>query len=119
VNLTQKQKAILALIVKGNPGDPSTGEPDTPIDFDQLIERLPYQTSKQSMHFSVRALVARGLIEKGGLEARRGRARRLISPTPLGLHWAALVCPKPVPLTVEEVIDLDEIEALEESLGLI
>lgn len=110
MNLTQKQKAILALIVKGNP--------DGPIDLDQLIERLPYTPSKDSMHFSVRALVNKGLIEKGGLELRRGRSRRLITVTPLGLHWAKVLCPRPVPLTLEEAIDLEELESTALALGL-
>lgn len=99
MNLTKKQKAILALIVKANP--------DGPIDFDQLIERVPYTPTKDSMHFSIRALVAKGLIEKGPLSVRRGRARRLISPTPLGQHWAAALCPKPVATTLEEAIDME------------
>lgn len=97
MNLTTKQKAILGLIVKANP--------DGPIDLDQLIERLPYTTSKDSMHFSIRALVAKGLIEKGGLENRRGRARRLITVTPLGHHWAKLLCP-PVALTPKVIMSL-------------
>ena len=110
MNLTTKQKAILALIVQANP--------DGPIDFDQLIERLPYAPSKDSMHFSIRALVKKGLIEKGALEVRRGRARRLIEVTALGRHWAAALCPRPVPMTVEEALDLDELEKMAAELGL-
>lgn len=110
MNLTQKQKAILALIVKANP--------DGPIDLDQLIERLPYTTSKESMHFSIRALVGKGLIVKGATELRRGRSRRLIEVTPLGSHWANLLCPRPVPLKLEEAMDVEELEELERQLGL-
>lgn len=110
MNLTSKQKAILALIVKGNP--------DGPIDLDQLIERIPYVTSKQSMQFSVRALTSKGLIEKGPTEVRRERARRTFRVTPLGQHWANLVCPRPVPMSIDEVMDDSEIEEMERALGL-
>lgn len=105
MNLTSKQKAILALVVQANP--------DGPVDFDQLIERLPYCPSKDSMHFSIRALVKKGLVEKGGLDVRRGRSRRLLLVTPLGNHWAAIVCPRPVPTTIEEVMSPEELEALD------
>ena len=90
MNLTFKQKSILRLIRDANPG----GEP---IDFDQLLERLPYSTTKDSMHFSLRALIAKGLAEKGALENRRLRSRRLILITPLGEHWATLLCPPLAP----------------------
>lgn len=109
MRLTQKQKAILALIFVKN-------EDGTPVDFDQLIERLPYCPTKDSMHFSIRALVNKGLVEKGDLEFRRGRSRRLMLITPLGEHWARLMCPKPVPLRVEQVLTEDEFKSLEESV---
>lgn len=107
MKLSQKQKAILALIVLGNP--------DGPIDLDELIDRLTYMPSKDSMHFSIRAMVEKGLIEKGPLENRRGRARRTLVPTPLGRHWAALVCPKPVQaivLSEEDQKELDDVASL-------
>lgn len=102
MNLTTKQRYILRLIVDGNPDG-------TPIDFDELIERLPYTTSKDSMHFSMRALAAKGLAEKGPMELRRDRQRRTIVPTPLGRHWAAALCPSFTPgrVPVPEV-ELDD-----------
>ncbi len=109
MNLTAKQKAILALVVHGNPDG-------TPIDLDQLIDRVPYAPTKEAMQFSVRALINRGLIEKGGTELRRERSRRLILATDLGRHWAALVCPKPVPLRVEEVLSDEEFKKLEDDI---
>lgn len=109
MNLTKKQKQILALVLAKN----SDG---TLIDFDQLVDRLPYSTTKDSMHFSIRALVSKGLVEKGPIETRRGRGRRVIGITPLGEHWAKLLCPKPVPFRVSEIITDEDFEALEKSV---
>lgn len=44
MNLTSKQKQILALINAKN-------KDGTLIDMDQLVERVPYSTTKDSMHF--------------------------------------------------------------------
>ena len=44
-------------------------------DMDQLLERLSWTPSKESLQFSIRALIAKGLIEKAGIETRRGRNR--------------------------------------------
>lgn len=111
MNLTTKQKEILTLIVNRN----SDG---TPIDLDELLTRLPYHTTKQSMQFSVRALVGKGYIEKCPTEIRRGRMRRLFQATPLGLHAYATLCPKPTPVNVDEVIDANKLAEMEASLGL-
>lgn len=111
MKLSKKQKAILALIVHGNP--------DGPLDLDQLIDRLTYMPTKDSMHFSIRALVEKGLVEKGELENRRGRARRTLIATPLGQHWAALVCEKPVGAVVlseeakKELADLESLAPID------
>jgi hypothetical protein len=69
--LTTKQNQILAVIAAGN-ADGSF------VDLDQLLERLPYETTKQSIHFSIRALVAREYLEKAGVEKRRGRSHMLL-----------------------------------------
>lgn len=103
MNLTSKQKEILALVVAAN-------KDGSPTDFDELIERLPYKPSKDSMHFSIRALAKKGLIEKGPLEPRRGRSHRLILATALGRHWAALVCAPPPAVTTIEDPDLDAMD---------
>lgn len=52
------------------------------IDIDQLLDELPYETSKQSMQFSIRSLIKKGLILKVDCETRRGRSRRVIKITP-------------------------------------
>ena len=72
--LTTKQTQIMDSILRGNP-DGSW------MDFDELIAALPYKTTKDSMHFSIRALVKHGLIDKKPLEFRRGQERRVLAPT--------------------------------------
>lgn len=70
--LTTKQIQILKTIRAGAPA-PDGGV--DPIDLDLLLDNLPYVTTKESMQFSIRALVARGLIEKTAPTLRRGRKR--------------------------------------------
>lgn len=77
MHLTTKQYSLMSVIIRGNP-DGSF------VDLDQILERIPYETSKQSLQFSIRALVNRGLIMKHEREVRRGRVRVIISATPVG-----------------------------------
>jgi hypothetical protein len=47
-----------------------------PLDFDQLLEKLSWEPSKESAQFSLRALTAKSLIAKSEtLRLRRGRKR--------------------------------------------
>lgn len=75
--LSAKQWEIMEVILKGNPDG-------TWVDLDQLIDRLTYAPKKQSIHFSTRSLVSRGLIEKKPVEHRRGQVRSILAPTSLG-----------------------------------
>ena len=61
------------------------------VDLDQLLERLPYATTKESLQFSLRALERHALIDRSFAEHRRGRLRRLVAPTETGrqLHGNA------------------------------
>jgi hypothetical protein len=77
--LTSRQMIIMELVLRGNGKDPDGRF--IPIDLDQLLERLPYETTKQSMQFSVRALIGRGMLEKGARQNRRGRSRVTLCPT--------------------------------------
>lgn len=74
--LSRKQWEIIDAIMRGNPDG-------TWLDFDQLLERMSYKPSKPSMHFSLRALINRGLIEKAPTELRRKQNRRVLAPTTL------------------------------------
>lgn len=76
MNLTTKQAALLRVIIDGDP----TG----PVDIDQILVRLPYETTKQSLQFSLRAMVDKGCIEKAGQVSRRGRSRVTYIATPTG-----------------------------------
>lgn len=71
---TGKQMALLNLILKGN-ADGSF------LDIDQLLEALPYETTKASLHFSIRALIKHGMVEKREREKRRLRMRCVLAPT--------------------------------------
>ncbi|HDR2361578.1 TPA: hypothetical protein QCH63_004480, partial [Enterobacter kobei] len=61
--LTDKQKDILRTIYLGH-------DRGHLLDLDELLEVLPYKTTKQSMQFSLRALIKKGLVEKGEFRAR-------------------------------------------------
>lgn len=77
MNITAKQISIIGVIVAGNPDG-------SPADLDEIIERINYDTTKASIQFSIRSLIAQGVIEKAGMEKRRGRKRVLIVATAAG-----------------------------------
>lgn len=77
--LSPKAFEIMKVIIRGNPDG-------TWLDLDQLLERLTYKPSKASIHFSIRALVSRGLIEKKDPEERRDAVRRVLAPTSRGIR---------------------------------
>jgi DNA-binding PadR family transcriptional regulator len=74
MNLTNKQLQLINLLGKRN----SDG---SALDLDQISDGLPYKPSKQSLQFSIRALIAHGLIQKDAPVHRRGRMRCVISLT--------------------------------------
>lgn len=57
------------------------------VDLDQIIERIDYQVSKQAIQFTLRGMIQRGVIEKCGIETRRGRNRILYRTTALGQDY--------------------------------
>lgn len=75
-DLSRKQWEIIDAIMRGNPDG-------TWLDFDQLLDRMSYGPSKPSMHFSLRALINRGLVENAPQELRRKQNRRVLAPTTL------------------------------------
>jgi hypothetical protein len=77
MNLTIKQIEIMKVVVAG-------ATAGAVVDIDQLLERLPYKTTKASLQFSLRAVERHGLIDRSFAEHRRERLRRLIAPTELG-----------------------------------
>ena len=85
MNLTTKQVIFMTVVCSGSK---VTGEEWN--DLDQILERLSVEhdwtTSKDSIQFTIRALLKHGMIEKGEREKRRGRLRAIIKPTTLGLQ---------------------------------
>lgn len=71
--LTDKQISIINVIKKGNTDG-------TWADIDQILDRIEYTTTKESLQFSLRFLVNRGLIKKSHKEIRRGRLRIIYQP---------------------------------------
>jgi hypothetical protein len=45
------------------------------MDLDQLVDTLSWQPTKQSLQFSIRALIAKRMLTKTGFQVRRGRKR--------------------------------------------
>lgn len=77
MRLTSKQVTILNVVIAGND---ASGQ-KSPCDLDQIIQRVGYNPTKDAIHFSIRKLIAKGLIFKSGMERRRERRHVLISPT--------------------------------------
>ena len=77
--LVDKQYAALRVIANSE----NDGQPQT---LDEIISRLPYDTTKPSFQFTLRALIKRGVVEKMPRQVVNGKSRRLIRVTPLGLH---------------------------------
>ena len=77
-NLTNKQYRIMAVLCSGNGKDENGNI--IPCDIDELIDRLTYDTTKNSMQFSIRALERRNLITRD-YEHRRGRNRVVLHVT--------------------------------------
>jgi hypothetical protein len=74
--LTTKQRQVVGLILQGDVEEAKRQESEfVAIDLDRLLELLPYKTTKQSMQFTIRALIKNGLIFKSLYENRRGRQR--------------------------------------------
>lgn len=81
MRMTTKQHFIMDLIAKAELSGSC-------LDIDQLIDGLEkthhWYTTKQSIQFSIRALVGHGVIEKRALSLRRSRHRVTFSITDLG-----------------------------------
>lgn len=81
VNLTTKQYQIMVVICDGNGNDDAGNL--IPIDLDQLLERVAYKTGKDSMQFSIKALIRHGYVKKD-YEKRRNAKRVVYIPTKSG-----------------------------------
>ncbi|MBY7190999.1 hypothetical protein [Escherichia ruysiae] len=86
MTLTDKQKDIIKTLNLGY-------ERGNLLDLDELLEVLPYKTTKQSIQFSIRALIKKGLVEKGHTRQRSDNRyhRRTLGLTTLGRAKAKLL----------------------------
>ncbi|EFD9355748.1 hypothetical protein CLJ54_003140 [Escherichia coli] len=86
MTLTDKQKDIIKTLNLGY-------ERGHLLDLDELLEVLPYKTTKQSIQFSIRALIKKGLVEKGHTRQRSDNRyhRRILGLTTLGRAKAKLL----------------------------
>lgn len=82
--LTRKQFTILDIVVQGN--EAGANPLDRFVDLDQVIERIPYDTTKAAIQFSIRSMVESKFIEKHAKQKRRGANRILFSATEIGLY---------------------------------
>lgn len=88
--LTDKQYKLMTVICEGNKD--IHGKWESPVDLDELLERLAYRTSKESLQFSIRALINKGMITKGHVH-RRGANRTVLIPTSIGKHTMGYIDP--------------------------
>ncbi|EOK1927518.1 hypothetical protein ACJV9D_001988 [Escherichia coli] len=86
MTLTDKQKDIIKTLNLGY-------ERGHLLDLDELLEVLPYKTTKQSIQFSIRALIKKGLVEKGHTRQRSDNRyhRRTLGLSTLGRAKAKLL----------------------------
>lgn len=100
--LTRKQAALMKVIMAGNID--VKGSRIGWCDYQQILDRLPYKTSRESLMCSIRILVNQGWIEREGKEIRDGRARQTIAPTAMAIR---ILTPSPLskPASYVEVLD--------------
>ena len=86
MNLTSKQKDVIKTLNLGY----ARGHL---LDLDELLEILPYRTTKQSIQFSLRALIKKGLVEKHDCRPRGEtlHQRRTLGLTILGRAKAKML----------------------------
>lgn len=100
MKLTTKQKQIMAVVISGN--QECHGVLEKFLNVSEIVERVPYTTTRDSMMFSIRALEKKGLISKGKREQRNSRWVTPIIPTEMGLELQSAL------RTVDGVADFSE-----------
>lgn len=89
--MTTKQRHLMKIVVLGNLD--ATGARVSNVDYTQVLERLPYETSRDSLMCSVRILVEQGWMIRGGKELRDGRMKQTLVPSATAIR---LLTPAPV-----------------------
>lgn len=100
--LTTKQSKLMKVILKGNID--VKGNWVSWCDYKQILDRLSYETSRESLMCSIAILRKQGWVERDGKELRVGRVRQTVAPTALAVRLLnPSAAPKPVSAaTIEE-----------------
>lgn len=77
--LTSKQRALMKVIMAGNVD--KTGARVSDVDYTQILDRLSYATTRESLMCSIRILRQQGWIEYGGKDLRDGRLKQTLKHT--------------------------------------
>lgn len=109
--LTRKQTALMRVIMAGNID--VVGNWVSWCDYQQILDRLPYQTTRESLMCSIRILDNLGWIDRAGKEIRDGRAKQTIEPTAMAKR---ILAPSKAPTTASytEVLAGDVVELIME-----
>lgn len=79
--LTKKQTALMKIVLAGNLD--AAGGRVGDVDYAQILSRLPYKTSRESLMCSLAILEKQGWLVRVGKELRLGRSRQTVAPTAL------------------------------------
>lgn len=111
--LTTKQRQIMKIIVMGNLD--AAGNRVSDVDLYQVKNRLPYETSRDSLACSLAILKKQGWFENGGKELRDGRMKMTMKPTATAVRvmTPSRTAEKEEPEYVEIEIDDDDVVVLE------
>jgi hypothetical protein len=100
--LTTKQRHVVKIVVMGNLD--AAGDRVSDVDVYQLQNRLPYETTRESLMCSLAILKKQGWIVNGGKENRDGRMKQTLKPTPQAIR----VINPPAPVREPEYVEVDE-----------
>lgn len=86
--LTKNQNAVLITLFTENSHHDTDLE--DALDIDQLLERVPYETTKETIQFTLRSLGTRGYAQKGLSKVyRRGKWRVVWKLTESGQKYVS------------------------------
>lgn len=106
--LTTKQRQLLKVIVLGNLD--VKGDRISNVDYQQIMNRIPYTCTRESIMCSIRILKDQGWIVLAGKELRSGRMKQTVEPTAMAIRVITPPVAAKVPEYVEVEIDDDRIE---------
>lgn len=106
--LTTKQRQLLKVICVGNLD--ASGARVSDVDVYQLMSRLPYTASRESVMCSLAILLKQGWTVHGGKELRDGRMRQTFAPT---AQATRVVTPPVVSTPVYQELEDDDVVVME------